>query len=129
MPPAGDRMTTRSRCSVGWERSVMRAPFAPSVPTHEEIAKALHEWHDAYALAMASPEAELYACAVALALELLDQQASCADLVTAFYFPDITLMKTVFEVCAGGEIPLQPRLIIGAACATRLRQLVAAAAA
>jgi hypothetical protein len=107
----------------------MRSPLAPSVPTHEEIARALYEWHTASAQAMASPKAELYACAVELALELLDHNMSCADLVTTFYFPDITLMKVVFELCAGGEIPLQPRRIMGAACATRLRQLVAAAAA
>jgi hypothetical protein len=106
----------------------MRAPFAPSLPTHEEIARALHEWHSASALAMASPKAEVYAWAVALVLELLDQHMSCADLVTAFYFPDITVMKTVFEVCAGGDTPLEPRIIMGAACATRLRQLVTAAA-
>ena len=107
---------------------MMRAPFASSVPSHEEIAKALHEWHSASALAIMSPKAELYACAVKLVLELLEQRVSCADLVTTFYFPDIALMKAVFEMCAGSEIPLQPRLIIGAACATRLRQLVAAAA-
>jgi hypothetical protein len=110
---------------------MMRAPFAPSAPTRDEVAKALHEWHRASALAMASPKAELaelYACAVALVLDLLDQHSSCADLVTIFYFPDITIMKVVLELGAGGEIPLQPRLIMGAACAARLRQLVAAAA-
>ena len=107
---------------------MMRAPYAPSAPTHEEVSKALHEWHGAAALAMASPKAELYACAAKLVLELLDQHSSCADLVTTFYFPDITIMKVVLELGAGGEIPLQPRLIMGAACAARLRQLVAAAA-
>ena len=107
----------------------MRAPCAPSLPTHEEIARALHEWHSASALAMISPKAELYACAVTLVLELLEHHMSYSDLVTTFYFPDIPLMKVVFELCAGGEIPLQPRLIMGAACATRLRQLVGTAVA
>jgi hypothetical protein len=107
----------------------MHGAFAPSQLIHEEIAKALHEWHSAAALAIASPKAELYTCAVALALELLEQQTSCADLVSTFYFPDVTLMKLIFEVCAGGEIVLQPRIIMGAACAMRLRQLVAAAVA
>lgn len=107
----------------------MRAPYAPSLSTHEEIARALHEWRSASALAMTSPKAELYACAVKLVLELLDHHTSCAELVTTFYFPDITVMKAMFELCVGGEIPLQPRLIMGAACATRLRQLVGTALA
>jgi hypothetical protein len=73
--------------------------------------------------------AELYACAVALVMELLERHITCAELVTAFYFPDITLMQVVLELGSGGEIPLQPRLIMGAACATRLRQLVGPAVA
>jgi hypothetical protein len=107
----------------------MRTPLATSLPPHDEIARALHEWHSACALAMASPKAELYACAARLVLELLDHHTSCAELVTTFYYPDIAVMKAVFELCAGGEILLQPRLIMGAACATRLRQLVGAAVA
>jgi hypothetical protein len=79
---------------------------------------------------MASPKAALYACAVmTLVLELLDHRTSCVELVTTFYFPDISMMKAVFELCAGGDIPLQPRLVMGAACATRLRQLVSLALA
>jgi hypothetical protein len=111
------------------ETFAMRASLATSLPTQDEIARALHEWHSARALAMASPKAELYACAAALVMELLERHITCAELVTAFYFPDITLMQVAFELCAGGEIPLQPRLIMGAACATRLRQLVGAALA
>jgi hypothetical protein len=107
----------------------MCLPSAPPLPTHEEIRRALHEWRRADALVMASPKADLYACAVALALELLDCHTACADLVTAFYSPDVTLMQVVFELCAAGEIPLQPRLVMGAACAARLRQLIAAAVA
>jgi hypothetical protein len=105
----------------------MQADAAAGIPTHDEIAGALQEWHSACALAVSSPQAELYACAVDLVLELLDQHRSCANLVTAFYFPDITLMQAVLELCVGGEIPLQPRFIIGAAYATRLRQLIGVA--
>jgi hypothetical protein len=107
----------------------MRLPSAPPLPTHADICRALHEWRSADALAMASPKADVYACAVALALEVLDRHTTCADLVTAFYFPDITLMQVLLELCAGGEIPLQPRLVMGGACAARLRQLVAATGA
>ncbi len=107
----------------------MHSTFAPSLPTHEAVGNALHEWYSAAALAVASPKAEFYACAVALVIELLEQQTSCADLVSTFYVPNVTLMKLIFEVCAGGEIVLRPRVIMGAACATRLRQLVAAAVA
>jgi hypothetical protein len=64
-----------------------------------------------------------------LALELLDRHTTCADLVTAFYFSDVILMQVVFELCAGGEIQLQPRLVMGAACAARLRHLIAAVVA
>ena len=78
---------------------------------------------------MASPKVDLYACAVVLALEFLDCHTTCADLVTAFYFPDATPDAVGFELCAGGQIPLQPRLVMGASCAARLRKLVAAAQA
>jgi hypothetical protein len=105
----------------------MQVHATSRLPTHDEIASALQEWHSACALAKRGSKVELYACAVDLVLELLDHHTSCAELVTAFYFPDITLMQAVFELCAGGEISLQPRLIIGAAYATRLRQLVGAA--
>ena len=105
----------------------MQEYAASSLPTRDQIASALQEWHSACTLAKSSSKAELYACAVDLVLELLDQHTSCAELVTAFCCPDITLVQAVFEVCAGGEIPLQPRLIIGAAYATRLRQLIGAA--
>ena len=107
----------------------MRLPSAPPLPTHEEIRRTLCEWRSAEALAMASPKADLYACAVALTLEVLDCHTNCADLVMAFYFPDVTLMQVMFELCSGGEIPLQPWLVMGAACAARLRQLIAAAGA
>jgi hypothetical protein len=107
----------------------MQVHATSRLPTHDEIACALQEWHRACALAKRSSKAELYACAVDLVLELLDQHTSCVELIKAFYFPDMTLIQAVFELCAGGEILLQPRLIIGAAYATRLSQLVSAAVA
>ncbi len=108
---------------------MLRAPFAPIIPTHEEIAGALHEWYSASSLVKASPKAELYTCAVTLVRELLEHHTTCVELVTAFYSPDTLLMQVVLELGRGGEIRLQPRLIMGAACAARLRHLVAAVAA
>jgi hypothetical protein len=44
------------RRTVGLERSTLRLPSAPPLPTREVICRALHEWHSADALAMASPK-------------------------------------------------------------------------
>jgi hypothetical protein len=93
-------------------------------PTRGDIAGALHEWHAALAAAMASVEAELFAYTVVVVMEHLGRHTTFHDVVNAFFFSEITLMRLVTDLCAEGEMRLQPRLVMGASCALRLRQLV-----
>jgi hypothetical protein len=44
-----------------------------------------------------------------------------------YYVPDAAVRALVNELCAAGDPPLHQRLVMGATCALRLRQLVAAA--
>jgi len=93
-------------------------------PTRGEIAEALHEWRTALAAATESVEAELYACASVLVLDSLARYTTLRELINAYFFPDPDLKILMLDLCAGGDIRLQPRLLMGASCALRLRQLV-----
>jgi len=94
-------------------------------PTRATLAVTLHEWHTALATATISEEAEVYACAVTLIMDVLACCETLPALLEAYYRPDRVLRYLVSDFCADGEIRLDPRLVIGAACALRLRQLVA----
>jgi hypothetical protein len=94
-----------------------------------DIALALHEWHAALAAADASVEADLYECAGNLVMEYLERHTTFHDLLDAFVYPEIALMRLVTELCTEGAFRLQPRLLMGASCALRLRHLVGEAAA
>ena len=99
------------------------------VASRGDIAAALHEWHTALATADASVEAEIYDCMAALILEFLEPCATLHDLLDAYYCPGIALMRLITELCTGGEILLQPRVLLRASCAKRLRHLVGEAIA
>ena len=94
------------------------------VASRGDIAVALHEWHTALATADASIEAEIYRCAMDLAMEYLEPCATVHDLLDAYYCPEIGLLRLMKELCTGGEILLQPRLLLRASCAMQLRHLV-----
>jgi hypothetical protein len=89
-----------------------------------DIAVALHEWHTALAATDASVETELYACAIDLVIEHLEPCATLHDLLDAYYCPEFGLLRLVKELCTGGEILLQPRLLLRASYAMQLRYLV-----
>jgi hypothetical protein len=91
------------------------------------VAATLREWHDALSAAAASEKAEVYACAVAHIMEALASCDSLQALVESYYLPDAGLRRLVNDFCLNGEIPLHPRLVMGAACAYRLRKQVTAA--
>jgi hypothetical protein len=95
------------------------------VPTRATVAATLREWHTSLAIAATSEEAEVYACAVALIVEALSRRVTMQALIDGYCFPDLLLRYLVLDFCANGEIRLRPRLVMGAACALRLRQLVA----
>jgi hypothetical protein len=88
------------------------------------VAATLREWHDALAAAVASEEAEVYACAVALISEALASCNSLQALMESYYLPDACVRRLVNDFCLNTEIPLHPRLVMGAACAYRLRERV-----
>ena len=75
-----------------------------------------------------SADTEVYACAVALVMEALSELVSLQSLMDAYYLPDRVLRFLVTDFCADGDVHLRPRWVMGAACALRLRQLVAVAA-
>jgi hypothetical protein len=90
------------------------------------VAATLREWYGSLAATAASEEAEGYAFTVALIREALPACDSLQALLQVYYVPDADLRSFVAELCAAGEPPLHPRVVMGAACALRLRQLVAA---
>lgn len=92
--------------------------------TRGGVAWALHEWHTAFRTVGASADAEVYACAADLVVEYLRDRDTFAELLTAFFYPEPPLTQLIAELCAEGEIFLQPHVLIGAACALRLRQLL-----
>jgi hypothetical protein len=94
------------------------------VASRGDIAMALHEWYTALATAEATVEAEIYYCAIDLVTEHLAPCATLHDLFDAYYCPQIDLLCLVKELCTGGEILLQPRLLLRASCAMQLRHLV-----
>src|SRR5678816_931165 len=96
--------------------------------TRRSVAWALHEWYAALDATNDSLEAEISACAADLVVEWLQGEKTFDGLLSAFFSPDLELMRLVTELCTEGEILLQPRLLMGASCALRLRQLVARAA-
>ena len=95
--------------------------------TRGGVAWALQEWYAALDAATDSVEAEIYACAAKLVVEWLQEQSTFTGLLSAFFYPDLELTRLIRELCAEGEILLQPHVLLGASCALRLRQLVAKA--
>jgi hypothetical protein len=93
--------------------------------TRGGAAWALHEWHAALKATNASVEAEIYECAAELVAEHLCGCATFNDLLNAFFRPDIEQVRLVTELCTEGEVLLQPHLLVGAAYALRVRQLIA----
>ncbi len=94
------------------------------VASRGDIAMALHEWHTALATADASVEAEIYRAAIDLVIEHLAPRATVRELLDSYYFPEIALQQIMEELCTGGEILLQPRVLLRASCAQMLRQLI-----
>jgi hypothetical protein len=94
------------------------------VASRGDIAVALHKWYSALAAADASVEAEIYHCAIDLVIEHLAPCATLHDLFDAYCCPEIDLLWLVKELCTGGEILLQPLLLLRASCAMQLRHLV-----
>ena len=103
---------------------MMRQPENVHAPTRDAIAWALREWSAAVVAAENSEEAEIYADAIELVLAFLDDRQTIADLIDAYTAPTAELRFLVRELCSNDEATLQPHLLLGAACALRLRELM-----
>jgi hypothetical protein len=93
-------------------------------PSHSDISAALHTWHAALAAARASEDADLYALAIVLVLEVLSPYTTLHSLIIAYCSPDVALRSRVLELCDQGDIHLDPWVALGAACALQFRQLM-----
>jgi hypothetical protein len=76
-----------------------------------------------------SDQGSRYAAVVSIVRESLNRFTTIQDLMKAYAAPDIGLRSRVLALCGDGAIRLQPQLVLGAACALRLRQLMDAAIA
>jgi hypothetical protein len=103
---------------------MMRRQGNTPVYTRDDIAWALREWSAAVVAAENSDEAEIYADAIELVLAFLDDRQTVADLIDAYAAPTAELTYLVRALCSNDEATLQPRLLLGASCALRLRELM-----
>lgn len=102
----------------------MRQQDRLSVSERSEIAWALQEWYTALVEVEQSAQAEIYAYATEVVVAFLDDRHRIDALLEAFTAPSAELRYLVNELCTSGEAPLQPRLLMGASCALRLRELM-----
>jgi PAS domain S-box-containing protein len=93
--------------------------------TRGGVAWALREWQVALDAVNRSVEAELYAAVAELVVAWLQSAQTFESLLEAYFHPDLELSRLIAELCTEGEILLRPHLVMGAACALRLQQIVA----
>jgi hypothetical protein len=102
----------------------MQHRYHISAPSDSDMSEILHMWHTALATARASEEADLYAWMVVLVMESLEHYTTIPDLITAYFSPHAILKARVLALCGEGESRLEPWVVMGAACALQLRQLM-----
>jgi hypothetical protein len=90
----------------------------------DEITWALREWSAAVVAAENSDQAEIYADAIKLVFAFLDDLQTVPDLINAYTMSTAELAYLAHELCLHDEATLQPRLLLGASCALRLRELM-----
>jgi hypothetical protein len=76
-----------------------------------------------------SDEAEIYGDAIELVLAFLDDCQTVADLINAYTTPAAELIYLVRVLCSNDEATLHPRLLLGASCGLRVRDLMGRAIA
>jgi hypothetical protein len=102
----------------------MRRRHQTSAPLRSDCSEILHAWYVALAAARASVEADLYACAVTLAMESLDRCTTVQDLIGVYCSPDYEVHSLVLALCSEGEVHLEPGIVMGSACALQVRRLM-----
>jgi hypothetical protein len=93
--------------------------------TRGGVALALRDWFIALAAAKASVKGDIYESGAELVVEHLASQRTCDQLLGAYFNPHFELTRLITELCTEGAILLQPHLLMAAAFALRLRQLIA----
>jgi hypothetical protein len=102
----------------------MRQWYQTSAPLRSDSSAILRAWHVALAAARASEVADLYVCAVALAIESLDRHTTVQDLIDVYCSPDDALKARVLALRYVGEVHLAPWIVMGSACALHFRELM-----
>jgi hypothetical protein len=102
----------------------MRQRNQTSAPLRSDISEILRAWHVALAAARASVDADLYTCAIVLAMESLDRYTTVQDLIGVYCSPDDALKARVLALCGEGEVHLEPWIVMGSACALQFRQFM-----
>ena len=102
----------------------MQPRYQTSAPPQSDMSEILHTWHMALATARASEEAELYAWVIVLVMESLEQYTTIPDLIAAYFSPHAILKARVLTFCGEGAVHLEPWVLMGAACALQLHQLM-----
>jgi hypothetical protein len=118
----GAASSFRSSGMIGWIH--MRQQNQTTAPLRSDISEILRAWHVALAAARASEEADLYACAVALAMESFDGYTTVQDLIGVYCAPDDALKARVLALCDEGEVHLESGIVMGSACALQFRQIM-----
>jgi hypothetical protein len=93
--------------------------------TRGGVAWALREWQSDLDEVNASVEAEIYAVVAELVVAWLQDAQTFESLLEAYFHPDLELTQLIAELCTKGEFRLRPHLVMGAACALRLQQILA----
>ena len=101
---------------------------APFLVAHARTAWALHEWSRLLHEATTSVYSERYQRAATTIASSLDAIEAMHELAQVFFAPPPPVKALVLELCADEEIPLFPHMLLGAACALRLRHLLEQAA-
>jgi len=102
----------------------MQQRYHTFAPSQSDMSEILHTWHTALAVARASEEADLYACVTVLVMESLEQHTTIPDLIDAYFSPHAVLKARVLTFCGEGKVHLEPWVLMGAACALQLHQLM-----
>jgi hypothetical protein len=95
----------------------------PPAPIDERFTTTAKTWNAAMSRARADPAAQSYGYVVALLGEQFKLVTTIRALLQMFAAPDVALLRRVEGLCALSGVELDPQVILGAACAQRLRQL------
>jgi hypothetical protein len=92
--------------------------------SRHDIAWAVQRWHALLAESEAGPYAARSRDATLAVVVALGDCETMRDLLRMFVAPTLDLTRLVIAVCTWDEIHLAPEIVLGAACALHLPQLI-----